>query len=115
MDDEESFNPPGSTGDPLPSVEAGIEAAACVALARWVTQNRPAMLAVEIDGEGYELSYVNVLEVNGLEPRFRSVEMGDDPALWLAAQESWELLASAGRGEHHVIQASEAGQWRRGS
>lgn len=107
---EEVFNPTGSEGDPLASVEDAIELAACVGLARWLTDRRPDVIAVELDGSGTELWFVNRLTTDG----FQAAMEPDDPELWARAREAWALLNSVSRAEHRVVSADEARHWTRG-
>lgn len=111
---DELFNPAGSAGEPLGSLEDAVEATACIGLALWLSDNRPSILAVEIDGQGGAMWFVNVLELDADEPSMRSVEEGEDAQLWSRALESWELLLSVGRATRHLISTDEANHWKRG-
>jgi hypothetical protein len=110
---DEVFNPPGADGAPLQSIEDAIEAAACVALARWLADHRPDVVAVEFDGTSVGVSSIRALTVQ-TEPSMTNVAEVDEPDLWARVTESWELLLSIGRATHRVVAADEARNWQRG-
>lgn len=111
---DELFNPAGPEGEPLQSLADAIEGAACVGLARWLSNNRPHVVAVEIDGSGTDVSFINALTVQPESPTLTAVGLTDDPGLWARVVESWHLLATVGRATHRIVSADEARHWRRG-
>lgn len=91
-----------------------MEAAACISFARWIADNRPAVRAVEIDGAGVDVWYLNILEfLDDSDPVLHPVLESDDAEMWSAARESWEMLLSARRGSRHVVTPEEAKHWMR--